>query len=443
MRATAGSGAEDAAQASVDDGRAWIEFCESLKGLADYVVPSPGADRTASPAPATGAAAVDALDRREGLRYMSRVLRGGVEAFLESWDPAYPVLRPLPYNVKLGADNPDNLYMYGTVSGAFEYRIRGTRGTVTYLSFGCYSGSRPGQGSSRPDHLDSSRLVTQEDGSFEIFLTPQPRGKNWLRLPADASRIVVRQTFLDRTKEVPADLHIERLPLATVEAAQVAATASSASGAASIPVVDPATGQEDKPALTAGQVVSGLAGASVFINGSVMQFQAWSRQFAARPNTLFCLDHDVYMSAWADPAIYFLHGYWRLGPQQALLIQATPPECPYWNFQLDNWWMESLDYANHPAITVNKATARYMPDKSICLVVAHADPRRADGSPDSLPALLKPALLAGVTWIDTAHHSHGTMGLRWVLAKQHPLPRCTVVELGQPLADAIAAGVSV
>mgnify|MGYP001807708105 CR=1 FL=1 len=75
--------------------------------------------------------------------------------------------------------------------------------------------------------------------------------------------------------------------------------------------------------------------------------------------------------------------------------------------------------------------------------MAHADPRRADGSPDSLPALLKPALLAGVTWIDTAHHSHGTMGLRWVLAKQHPLPRCTVVELGQPLADAIAAGVSV
>ncbi len=55
-----------------------------------------------------------------------------------------------------------------TVSGAFEYRIRGTRGTVTYLSFGCYSGSRPGQGSTRPDHLDSSRLVTREDGSFEV-----------------------------------------------------------------------------------------------------------------------------------------------------------------------------------------------------------------------------------------------------------------------------------
>lgn len=73
-------------------------------------------------------------------------------------------------------------------------------------------------------------------------------------MPSAALPPKVRQTFLDRTKEVPADLHIERLPLATVEAAQVAATASSASGAASIPVVDPATGQEDKPALTAGQV---------------------------------------------------------------------------------------------------------------------------------------------------------------------------------------------
>jgi hypothetical protein len=33
---------------------------------------------------------------------------------MDCWDPAWPVLRPLPYNVKLGADNPDNLYMYGT-----------------------------------------------------------------------------------------------------------------------------------------------------------------------------------------------------------------------------------------------------------------------------------------------------------------------------------------
>lgn len=30
---------------------------------------------------------------------------------MEGYDSAWPMLRPLPYNVKIGADNPDNLYM--------------------------------------------------------------------------------------------------------------------------------------------------------------------------------------------------------------------------------------------------------------------------------------------------------------------------------------------
>ncbi len=48
----------------------------------------------------------------DGLR--SLLGRAGLEAFLDTYDPAWPVLRPLPYNVKLGADNPDNLYSYAT-----------------------------------------------------------------------------------------------------------------------------------------------------------------------------------------------------------------------------------------------------------------------------------------------------------------------------------------
>ncbi|GIL59881.1 hypothetical protein Vafri_14701 [Volvox africanus] len=239
----------DDAQGRIDDGKAWLDFCDSLRGLVDFVLvgASPPAELPAvaqQPVLSDGAAApgcaatgadhgggdsplyfgrglglgrglgsrevagvqLDALDRREGLRYFTRIVRGGLEAFMDCWDPAYPVLRPLPYNVKLGADNPDNLYMYGTVSGAFEYRLYGNRGSVTYLSFGCYCGSRPGQGFSQPAHLNSSELVTLPDGSFEVWLTSRPRGDNWLRLPPDASRLVVRQSFLDRGKEVAAEV---------------------------------------------------------------------------------------------------------------------------------------------------------------------------------------------------------------------------------------------
>lgn len=111
------------------------------------------------------------------------------------------------------------------------------------------------------------------------------------------------------------------------------------------------------------------------------------------------------------------------------------------------------DYEGHPHVHANKATAARMPDGSVCLVVAHADPRApspssgsgdvgrsGSGSGQDGPlASLPPALLAGVTWVDTAHHRHGTMGLRWVLAKAHPQPACSVVEL-RCLAAFIAAG---
>ena len=72
--------------------------------------------------------------------------------------------------------------------------------------------------------------------------------------------------------------------------------------------------------------------------------------------------------------------------------------------------MESLDYEAHPHVTVNKATARYMPGGIVALVVAHADPRVAAGPLEDLAEHLR----SGVTWIDAAHHVHGTMGLRCV-----------------------------
>lgn len=90
---------------------------------------------------------------------------------------------------------------------------------------------------------------------------------------------------------------------------------------------------------------------------------------------------------------------------------------------------------------VNKATARYLPDGSVLLVAAHADPRVAATSssgrqrsskeqgggateaaagsgsgsgPGAGGALagVAPEAVRCVDWVDTAHHAHGTMGLR-------------------------------
>ena len=53
------------------------------------------------------------------------------------------------------------------------------------------------------------------------------------------------------------------------------------------------------------------------------------------------------------------------------MIEATPPECESWNFQLDNHWMESLDYRFFP-ITVNQHEATYRQDGSVRVVVDYA-----------------------------------------------------------------------
>jgi len=117
------------------------------------------------------------------------------------------------------------------------------------------------------------------------------------------------------------------------------------------------------------------------------------------------------MGPGGDPNICYYHSYWSLGPEEALVIEATPPECESWNFQLDNHWMESLDYRHH-TIHVNKHTARYEPDGSVRVVVAHHDP----GVPN---------------WIDTVGHSQGTMCWRWIRAAEHPQPRTRVVPVAE------------
>jgi hypothetical protein len=189
----------------------------------------------------------------------------------------------------------------------------------------------------------------------------------------------VRQNVLDAESETLARIEIERL------------------GADGPPrPLDPAT---------LGRALRDAAG---FVDGTASLFADWAEGFAKEPNRLVPMDPVRTGGAHGDPNIFFHMGYWRLASDEALVIELRPPRCFYWNFQLNNHWMESLDYRHHP-IHVNRHTARADADGGVRLVVAHRDP----GVPN---------------WIDTAGHARGTMGLRWVKADAHPTPECRVVK---------------
>ena len=123
---------EDAAAQRVVSGESWNEFCDTLKA-AGAALNFPGAPQ-------------DPFSQAEGYRYLSRLARAGLMAFIEYAASKVPVLhRVVNETTKLGADNPDNFYQTAALDGNQEYRITGRRNTITYLSFGTQSGNY-GQG---------------------------------------------------------------------------------------------------------------------------------------------------------------------------------------------------------------------------------------------------------------------------------------------------------
>ncbi len=361
--------ADDPGLRRVLDGTSWEDFCEALKRAGAVI------QRPASPA--------DGLDRAEGYRYLSRLARLALEKFVEHSDPTAPRFYQLSHaTAKIGCDNPDSYYQNAAISGAYEYRVWGTRGSVPYLSFGTYYGHYgSGARSGRSGHLDGADLALDREGRLEIVLSCTPHPGNWLPMEPDTSMLIVRQNFLDRERERPAELSIARL------------------GAAEPPAP-----------LAPGVLDAALVEAGRFVAGTAALFADWAEGFARHPNELRAMDPAVTGGAHGDPNIFFYMGYWQLADDEALVVEAMPPACESWNFQLNNHWMESLDYRYH-RIHYNKHTAAHLPDGSFRLVVAHADP----GVPN---------------WVDTAGHRRGTMGLRWVKASAHPQPRTRVVRVG-------------
>ncbi len=348
----------------VVDGSAWAEFCDLLKASGEVVL------RESSP---TGV-----LDRAEGFRYLSRVARMALGQFVEMGTPEAPAFRrTADDSMKLGCDNPDSYYLKANISGQHRYRIRGRRGTVPYLSFSTYYGGYGGGRAGCGGTLELADLEIGADGRFEIIVSQKESPGNWLPMDPETRQMIVRQTHHDRTSESVFELEIERIDAG-----------------------------DEVPPLDAAAFHDGLLASAEYVRTCANLFADWTESYAEHPNELVVRDVS---GAQGDPALFYYQGYWRLAPDEALVIRATPPACDYWNFQLNNYWLESLDYRHH-RIDLNHTQAHYEPDGSFRLVVAHHDP-------------------AVQNWIQTAGHEHGTMGLRWVKAAQHPKPDCAVVAL--------------
>ena len=100
-------------------GKSWQDFCDALKGAGQTILAE------GSPS--------NSLDRAEGFRYRNRLTRAALETFVDYSGLLAQVLhRPIHETAKIGADNPDNYYQHASLSGQYDYVIRGHRGTHRY-----------------------------------------------------------------------------------------------------------------------------------------------------------------------------------------------------------------------------------------------------------------------------------------------------------------------
>jgi hypothetical protein len=357
----------------VVSGEAWDEFCEILKRAGRQIL------RPEAPA--------DASTRAEGWRYLTRLLRIGLEMHLEYADPQFPgFFAPSHETGKIGADNPDNLYLMARLDGHNDYIVRGQRGTVSYLSFRTQKGGYESNGRmEQTGFAEAKDFQIAADGSFEVILsrTRPSRAANWVRLEPDSNALTVRQTFLDRRVERPAQLTIQRLD----------------------------TQARPEP-LDPVRLHQSLMHTAAFVEGTARLFADWAQGYLAKSNQLPPADQAVCQAAGGDPKIFYYHSYWELADDQALLVHLDRiPQCRFWNLQVNNWWMESLDYRYH-RICINKHSARADADGGVTLVIAHRDP----GVPN---------------WLETAGHRQGTLCFRWVEAAEHVHPTARVVPFSE------------
>lgn len=355
----------------VISGQTWDEFCDALKRAGQQIL------RPEAP--------VSELDRAEGWRYLTRLLRIGLEMHLECADPDFPAFfMPSHETGKIGADNPDNLYLMARINGRNEYVIRGTRGTVSYLSVGSQKGGYESDGKmEQTGFVDGKDLHLDAEGRFEIVVSAEKpaHARHWLRIEPTSNAVLVRQTFLDRKAERPAVLSIER------------------------------SGSQVQPVpMTAERIQRSLQNTARFVNGTATLFANWAQSYLPHPNQLPLADQKLCQSVGGDPNIVYYHSYWELKSDEALVIHFPRiPDCRFWNLQINNWWMESLDY-RYLRAHFNKHSATVAADGSVTLVLAHRNPGIAN-------------------WLETAGHDRGTMCLRWVGATENVDPDLRVVKL--------------
>ncbi len=302
----------------------------------------------------------------EGLRLIARVSSLCSQISVEA-DPERPSFFDMcSENRLVGGPNPDGNYYLAMIRGDRRYRISGSRGTSAYLGVQILAGT--GLTPRRMAGYVSDVDLALSSGEFALVLSADEpadlAGAQWVKIPDDASSVVVREYIGDRSSEELAGLRIEALdpgPLA------------------------PLTDGELSDQFTA-------------MAWSLMKLATLHRtikpELLDSPNTLLTAKAADLGAADTTPDNLYMMGTFRLDPGQALVLDIAPPDTRYWNVTLENIWHECLE-PRHRHSSVTNRGVRPGADGRVRIAISADD-------------------YGFGHWLDTGGRHRGFVVLRWL-----------------------------
>jgi len=337
----------------------------------------------------------EAENEQEALDAIAIVLKSMEVATSVTFDPKATCprfVRMVSSTCNIGGSNPDGAYDVAVIDGTKSYRIRGNKGTVTYFGFQILGGTglKPRR---HVAYIKDEAIEADVNGDFTLILSadkPSVPG-TWLEVAEDSSAIVVRQYSKNLAEEVLATYTIELVdPPATVP--------------------NP-TDQENSERLIA----------MAFTARKLSLLHRDLPVLLEKPNQLTTMSAQQAIAADATPDNTYMLGTYRLGPDEALVIDVKPPTTRYWSITIENIWHECLDpvdrcvsYTNGNVVLGQDGGARF--------VIAHKKCQNESGT---------------INWLDTAGRERGFLLFRWLDTPgdlSEPVVRC--MSLDEVLAKA-------
>ena len=284
----------------------------------------------------------DDLDVVEGFRYVTEVLSGASEFFMEA-DPDHPRMATIVTPArKLQGDNPDSIYHFARIDGGRSYRVYGIRSEEAYISFTVHSAAVDGGFNGRVlADINDSQFTFAPDGSYEIVFSAEPHDGNWVKLDPDARMIIVRSYFLRE------------------RSAQNDPTVAVRIGIECLDDVPPPPPLDD--ATFAGRLRDGVAflrqctlGQPLPGTPSPAPFMASEPNHVGQPWSF----RNAGVEAAGAVDIFYSMGRWNLGPDDALVMRGTIPPSRFTNVMLWNRHMQTLEYV-HRQSSLNNAQISY------------------------------------------------------------------------------------